>query len=464
LNLLSLNIDEIVEKGRKGFITVAIHGLDIGGLILSAAFLKAGFIVIGVDRDSKRVIRLNHGILPKPYLPELAPIFRKYVAEEKFRATINNTWASENSDISIVMIPPEIKKTRSSYDVNLKNLLNVVKDVGKGMSTGSLITIASSVPPGTTVKIVKPILEHLSGLRVEYDFALGFYAEKASECSSLSSFISQRHLISGFGAKSLRVLYGIFKAVFGENILSLNNITLAETMNILFKTYRDVIYAYVNSLVTYMKNIGVDINLVTKYLPEIYGLEVPKPTATVFSSEVFKETYILMKELGKQNINYEVLRIARETNEKIIEKIVELLAEAITKIGKEPKNIKIAILGDAVKENSSDPRNSVTKIIVNELLNAGIKKENIVVHDPFVIDDEELKVELTVNLNQAVKDADIILTLIPHKIYSEVTVSALKAMSGKERVVIVDVANVLRKDTISLGLSYVGLGTPWYEA
>ncbi len=464
MNLLSLNVDEIVKKGRKGLITVAVHGLDIEGLILSAAFLKAGFTVIGVDRDSKRVIRLNRGILPEPYPSELAPIFRKYVAEEKFRATINNIWASENSDVSIVLIPPEIKKTRSGYDVNLKSFLNVIKDIGKGMNAGNLVIIASSVPPGTTVKIVKPILEHLSGLRVEYDFALGFYAEKASECSNLSSFISQRHLISGFGAKSLRAFYGVFKAVFGENVLALEDIALAETVNVLSKTYRDVIYAYVNSLVTYMKNIGVNINLVTKYFPEIYGLEIPKPTATAFSPKVFKETYILMRELEKQNINYEILRVARETNEKIVEKIVELLAEAITKIDKEPKNIKIAILGDAVKENSPDPRNSITKIIVNELLDAGIKKENIMVHDPFVVNDEELKVKLTMNLNQAVKDADIILTLIPHKVYSEVTISALKAMSGKERVVIVDVANVLRKDAIPVGLSYVGLGTPWYEA
>ncbi len=464
MNLLSLNVDEIVEKGRKGLITVAIHGLDIGGLILSAVFLKAGFMVIGVDRDSGRVIRLNQGILPKPYPSELAPIFRKYVAEEKFRATINHIWASENSDVSIVMIPPEVKKTRSGFDINLKNFLNVVKDVGKGMNAGNLIVIASSVPPGTTIKIVKPILEHLSGLRVEYDFALGFYAEKASEGPSLNSFMSQRHLISGFGAESLRAFYGIFKAVFGENILALEDITLAETMNILFKTYKDVLYAYVNSLVSYMRNIGVNINLVAEYFPEIYGLEIPKPTATAFSPNAFKETYILMKELEKQNMNYEILRSARETNEKIIDKIVELLAEAITKIGKEPKNIRIAILGDAVKENSSDPRGSLTKIIVRELLGAGIRKENIVVHDPFVIEDEELKVKLTVNLNQAVKDADIILTLIPHKVYSEVTVSALKAMSGKEKVVIVDVANILRRDAIPLGLSYVGLGTPWYEA
>ena len=213
-----------------------------------------------------------------------------------------------------------------------------------------------------------------------------------------------------------------------------------------------------------MRNIGVDINSIVKYFPKTYGLELPKPTVTAFSPKTFKETYVLMTELAKQNNNYAILRNAREINEKIVDKVVELLAEAITKIGKEPKHIKVAILGDAVRENSADPRGSLAKVIVKELLGAGVRKENICVHDPFVFEDEELKVKLTVNLNQAVKDADIILTLIPHTVYSEVTISALKAMSGKNRVVIVDAANILRRDTIPLGLSYVGLGTPWYEA
>jgi len=463
LNLLSMSQREILKKGRKGLITVSIHGLGLGGLFLAAAFLKAGFTVIGADRDSEKVIRLNQGILPKPYPSELAPIFRKYCAEEKFRATINHIWATENSDVSIIMVSPEVKKTRSGYDVRTKRFLNVVKDVGKGMNLGNLVIIAANIPPGTTVKVVKPILEHLSGLRVEYDFALGYYAERVTEGKSLSLLLSEKHLISGLGPKSAQVTYALFSAIFNENVVVAGDITLAELMGMMYKVYKDVLYALTNSLAIYMKNIGVDVNTVVRHFTEIYGYKLFKPTPTASTSETFKETYVLMRELEKYGAVYSLLKSAREVNEKVLEKIVELLAEAISKLGKEPKEVKITILGDAVKENTTDPRGSITKLIVKELLDAGIKKDNIIVHDPYVIEDEELKVRLTVNLNQAVKDADIILTLVPHSVYSEVSISALKAMSNQEKLIVIDAANILKRDAIPPGLSYIGLGTPWYE-
>jgi len=458
-----MGVKEILEKGRKGLITVSIHGLDPGGLFLAAAFLKAGFTVIGADRDSEKVIRLNQGILPKSYPSELAPIFRKYCAEEKFRATINHIWATENSDVSIIMISPEVKKTRSGYDVRTKRFLNVIKDVGKGMNLGNLVVIAANIPPGTTVKVVKPILEHLSGLRVEYDFALGYYAERVSEGKSLSLILNEKHLISGLGPKSAQVTYALFSTIFNENVVVAGDITLAELMGMVYKVYKDVLYALTNALAVYMKSIGVDVNTVIKHFAEIYGYKLFKPTPTASSSEIFKETYVLMKELEKYGAEYSLLESAREVNEKVLEKIVELLAEAISKLGKEPKEVKITILGDAVKEDTADPRGSITKLIVKELLGADIKKSNIVVHDPYVIEDNELKVKLTVNLNQAVKDADIILTLVPHSAYSEVTISALKAMSNQEKLIVVDAANILKRDAIPPGLSYIGLGTPWYE-
>ena len=71
----------------------------------------------------------------------------------------------------VITVPVDVKISKKKIEIITKDSINTVKDVGKGLGIGNLVVIKTLVPPKTTV-VVKPILEHLSGLRVEYEFGL----------------------------------------------------------------------------------------------------------------------------------------------------------------------------------------------------------------------------------------------------------------------------------------------------
>jgi len=137
--------------------------------------------------------------------------------------------------------------------------------------------------------------------------------------------------------------------------------------------------------------------------------------------------------------------------------------EAAEKLGINLREARITILGDAYREDIASPEDSPTHRLVELLLKEHVKKKNIIVHDPHVAEDPGLKVGLTMNLAMALKNADIVIVMIGHSVYRDVSISAIKALSGKRKIAIIDGANVLKKETLTHGVMYVGLGTPWYE-
>ncbi len=58
-----------------------------------------------------------------------------------------------------------------------ESLKSVAEQTGKLMKKGALVCIESTVAPGTTENLVKPILEETSGLEAGKDFHLDFSYE-----------------------------------------------------------------------------------------------------------------------------------------------------------------------------------------------------------------------------------------------------------------------------------------------
>ena len=64
---------------------------------------------------------------------------------------------------------------------DLSAVKNVAIAIGKGLKKNDVIALNPSVPPGTTEKIVIPILQKYSGLAVENDFYMVYNPERIYE-------------------------------------------------------------------------------------------------------------------------------------------------------------------------------------------------------------------------------------------------------------------------------------------
>ena len=117
-------------------------------------------------------------------------------------------------------------------------------------------------------------------------------------------------------------------------------------------------------------------------------------------------------------------------------------------------NMKVAILGFAFLENSDDPRNTPALPLYNNLKE---RCKEVTVHDPYIKEYED--VELTNDLDEALKDRDAILVVTRHKQYKELPLDHIKQVMRTP--IIIDGRNVYdRKEAKEKGFTFRGVGLP----
>ena len=146
---------------------IAVVGQWYVGLPLAMAAAKAGFRVIGLDNNSKKVANLNNSIssiegVDSDELKEIGST-GAYFATEDFSKLID-------VQIILICVPTPLGENGKS---DLKFLIEATTEVAKNMSKGSLIIIESTVAPGTTRNTIAPLIKSESKFG-DQDFTLAF--------------------------------------------------------------------------------------------------------------------------------------------------------------------------------------------------------------------------------------------------------------------------------------------------
>ena len=145
---------------------VAVIGMGYVGIPAAVLLADAGYDVTGLQRKSQRsgwkIDWLNEGKCPiggnEPELPEM---LEGVVREGRFRVTDDY---SVLADIDIILIDVQTP-TDSDHVPRYESLKEVSREVGKHLKPGKVVIIESTVAPGTTQHMVKPLLEEESGLQ-----------------------------------------------------------------------------------------------------------------------------------------------------------------------------------------------------------------------------------------------------------------------------------------------------------
>ncbi|NHJ85505.1 MAG: nucleotide sugar dehydrogenase, partial [Asgard group archaeon] len=184
------------------YLTTKIAVIGMGYVGIPAAALLAdvdGFEVVGVQRRSERsgwkIDALNKGecpILNEPVLPEL---IKSVVLEKKSFSVTDNTDVLK--DMDYILIDVQTPTDPDTHEPLYKSLREVSATVGKKMKSGAVIIVESTVAPGTTEFIVKPILEENSGKKVGKDFHLVFAYERVMVGRLIYNIVNYPRIIGG---------------------------------------------------------------------------------------------------------------------------------------------------------------------------------------------------------------------------------------------------------------------------
>jgi UDP-N-acetyl-D-mannosaminuronic acid dehydrogenase len=448
---------------------IAVIGMGYVGIPAAALLAKAGYDVTGIQRRSKRsgwkIDWLNEGRCPiggnEPELPEM---LKRVVETGKFRVT-DDYGVLKNMDVILIDVQTP---TDQNHVPQYESLKEVCHEIGKRLTPGKVVIIESTVAPGTTEYLVKPILEKESGLKpgLPDGFGLCFSYERVMVGRLIHNIREYPKIVGGIDKDSTSVASEIYNSIVKGGVYGTNPMT-AEVSKTVENAYRDVQIAFSNEVALLCESLGIDVYDVRKF---VNGLpndpSVPHanpvrnmhfPGAGVGGHCLPKDTWLLMHGYNeyaglKNKYPSSLLTDARHLNDWMPVHMVDLLESALKQANKNLSGSTIAILGYAFLENSDDARNTPTIPLINDLTIRGAKYK---IHDPFIHEDEDLKIEK--DINAAIKDCDAVVVMTKHDEYKSITPSKLQKLLKSK--IIIDGRNLFEPEPfIKAGFIFKGIG------
>ncbi|MGD0160229.1 MAG: nucleotide sugar dehydrogenase [Candidatus Bathyarchaeia archaeon] len=444
---------------------IVVIGMGYVGIPVAALFADVeGFTVVGVQRRSKRsgwkIDWLNEGRNPNGGdEPGLSELLARVVKKGSFRVVEDVSVCRDSEAILIdVQTPVDANKVP-----NCESLEEVSANVGKYMRRGTLVAIESTVAPGTTSNVVKPLLEKSSGMKAGKDFSLAFCYERVMVGRLIKNLVDLPRIVGGIDKESTERALELYGHIVKAKLIPTDALT-AEVAKVVENTYRDVNVAFANEVGLICESLGVDAYKVRELVNTLPNdpknpssnpvRNMHYPGAGVGGHCLPKDPWLLkygLDEYGEYKFVPKVILSSRERNDSMPKHTIDLVQDALAEHSKKIKGAKVAILGLAFIENSDDTRETPSATLYAELEKRGAKP---VLHDPIV---RNFDLPFTNDLDKAVTGADAVILATKHKEYLQLDLGKLKRKLATP--ILVDGRNAFTEEAaVRAGLTYRGVG------
>jgi UDP-N-acetyl-D-mannosaminuronic acid dehydrogenase len=356
---------------------VAVYGLGKMGLPLAAAFAELTGSTIGVDVDPAVVSAVEAGDCPVANEPGLPDLVAETVECGALRATTDGERAASQANVHVLIVPTTLT---DGADPDLGALRAATETVGAGLSTGDLVIVESTVPPGTTAEVVDPILAEESGLDADR-YGLAFCPERTASGTALRDIRGQYpKIVGGVDAESTRVARLVYEELSDNGVVSVSDARTAEAVKLFEGLYRDVNIALANELALLRDELGVDVREAIAAANGLPMCDLHDPGAGVGGHCIPYYPYFVMSAVEEAT---PLLRTARETNDRMPGFVLTKVREGLLATGTDPGEATVAVLGLAYRPGVNETRASPAKPLVRGLSAYGT---DVVVVDPVVTD------------------------------------------------------------------------------
>ena len=411
---------------------IAILGLGYVGLPLAVAFAKK-YEVIGFDNNIKRIEELQKGV------DRTGEVDAKDLKESKITYT-NQQERISPCNIYIITVPTPIDQHQKP---DLEALTSVSFMITAVMKKGDVIIYESTVYPGATEEVCKPILEK-SGLAYNQDFFCGYSPERINPGDKKHRLENIKKVVSASNKKTAEFIGKLYNSIIPAGVHIAPTIKVAEMAKVIENTQRDINIAFMNELAMICNRLKIPTGEVIKAARTKWNFLDFSP-GLVGGHCIGVDPYYLAYKASQEGHHPEMILSGRKINEFMPGYIASQFMKLLIKKKINISVTKVLILGATFKENCPDTRNSKVFNIIKELKEFGIS--DIFIYDPLANPNEvkrEYKVELISNLVPNAYDGVIL--AVAHRQFLELNVdNYTKPIS-----VIYDVKSVLKNSDESL--------------
>ena len=416
---------------------IGVIGLGYVGFPLACLFAKK-YQVIGYDINERRINEINAGI---DSTNEVTPEALKNALANDMVCT-NKIDDLKVCNMYIVAIPTPVD---DFYNPELMPLKNASIVVGEVLKKGDYVIYESTVYPGVTEEICAPILEEVSGLKLNEDFYIGYSPERINPGDKEHTVENIPKITSGSTPEAAEIIDELYNSVLLNGTHRAPTIKVAEAAKILENTQRDVNIAFMNEIAIVFNALGIDTTDVLEAAGTKWNFLKFSP-GLVGGHCISVDPYYLIQRATSRGVVPRIMMEARRLNNTMGNYVAERVVRCLNLHDISAHNAKFLLLGFTFKENCPDIRNTKVVDIYNSLK---AYSSNILVYDPWV-SKEAAKHEYGVEVSTDERDIergeyDAVIYCVKHDCFNSLGLERLHKPNG----VFYDVKGVLDKSIIT---------------
>jgi UDPglucose 6-dehydrogenase len=352
---------------------ISVLGIGYVGLCTAVGFASKGYNVIASTHDAEKAAKINKGI-PPFHEPNLQNLLEKTIQNGYLKCFVDQTEKAvleTGLTFNAVGTP-----SRPDGSIDLQFIEASSRDMGKALhkkSTYHVVIIKSTVVPGTTQDLVKPILEKESKKKCGLDFGLCMSPEFLRQGSAFEDTMhTDRIVIGEYDKKSGDTLENLYKDFYAKNMPPTIRTTLstAELIKYASNSLLATKISFINTIANICEKIpSADVKTVAAAM----GLD--KRIGPLFLNAGLgyggscfpKDVKALMA--YSKNLGYplKLLDAVEDVNKTQPLKAIQFCKEQLGNL----EGKRIAILGLAFKADTDDMREARAIPIINQLTKEG---------------------------------------------------------------------------------------------
>ena len=431
---------------------ITVIGSGYVGLVSGACFSEFGFNVTCVDKDQRKIDRLNAGDIPI-YEPGLDDLVARNVAAGRLRFGVDLEGPVADADAVFIAVGTPTR--RGDGHADLSYVYAAAEEVAGYLNGYTVIVTKSTVPVGTG----REVFNIVKKANPDAAFDVASNPEFLREGSAINDFMRPDRVVVGVETDAARdVMAALYRPLYLlETPILFTSLETSELIKYAANAFLAVKISYINQMADLCEAVGADVHDVAKGmgLDKRIGSKFLHPGPGYGGSCFPKDTLALVKtaeDFGRNvTIVEDVVRYNADRKLAMADRVIDSADGDVS--GK-----TIAVLGLAFKPETDDMRDSPALDILPRLVAQGAV---IKAYDPAAMDQAKPllpdAVQYMDNAVDCLRDADIALVITEWNEFRALTPSAILALMRGDA--IVDLRNIFDPVAVKkAGLRYQNIG------
>lgn len=407
------------------FETISVIGLGYIGLPTAAAFASRRKKVVGVDINQHAVDTINRGEI-HIVEPELDMIVHAAVTEGHLHATTR----PEPADAFLIAVPTPFK---GDHEPDLAYVEAAARSIARVLKRGDLVILESTSPVGATEQMAawlaeaRPDLSFPQQAGEQADINIAYCPERVLPGKVIQELVSNDRVIGGMTDRCSERAIGLYK-IFVEGEFVRTNSRTAEMCKLTENASRDVNIAFANELSIICDKLGINVWELIRLANRHPRVNILQPGPGVGGHCIAVDPWFIVNKTPEQA---RLIRTAREVNDSKPEWVLSKVKLAVAEFlqanpTKTAADVSIACFGLAFKPDIDDLRESPALAITQQIVAS--HPGMILAVEPNI---DNLPATLSGKLvlssiEQALAQADVVVLLVDHKPFKNISSSVLQ--------------------------------------